>query len=190
MNYLSDSDSDHEEYTPCVRVHSPLRDHTYEFFYKTSNRDHVIVKVIDHVQNARLAFKQENPTLNDCLVRLGYPVPELAVLEQDKYLETPVSMIEEKELEMSVYSQTVMVHQIIDMLKEYETTEHKPFRDQLRTEIETIAEEVLINSRGGIHLQNHSILEYNGFPVIPLEKDGFGWLRGGIRTKRGIIAFS
>jgi len=56
-------------------------------------------------------------------------------------------------------------------------------------EIEDAACELLIDSNGRCNWSNISILKSVGFDVIPIEKDRFGWLIGGIVTKKGIITY-
>lgn len=56
-------------------------------------------------------------------------------------------------------------------------------------EIEGIACDVLIDSNGQCNWANISILKSVGFNVIPIEKDSFGWMIGGIVTKKGIITY-
>lgn len=55
--------------------------------------------------------------------------------------------------------------------------------------IEDIASDLLIDSKGNCNWANISILKSVGFNVIPIERDRFGWLIGGIVTKKGVITY-
>jgi hypothetical protein len=60
------------------------------------------------------------------------------------------------------------------------------------TEIEQIQElacEVLIEKDGHPAWDNMEILRLNGYPVVPVEQDRFGWLLGGIETDNGLIIY-
>lgn len=52
-----------------------------------------------------------------------------------------------------------------------------------------IANDILITPSGGVNWEYVEILRDHGYPVFPLERDRFGWLVGGIATKKGTIAF-
>lgn len=56
-------------------------------------------------------------------------------------------------------------------------------------EIEESACELLVDSNGHCHWSNISIVKSAGFNVIPIERDRFGWVIGGIVTKKGIITY-
>jgi hypothetical protein len=58
-------------------------------------------------------------------------------------------------------------------------------------EIESLANDVLIADDGtaGCNWLNIEHLKSLGWPVFPLERDRFGWLIGGIQTKKGVIAY-
>jgi hypothetical protein len=56
-------------------------------------------------------------------------------------------------------------------------------------EIEEFACKLLVNAEGLCNWENIYILRDSDFNVIPIEKDGFGWLIGGIVTKKGIITY-
>ncbi len=56
-------------------------------------------------------------------------------------------------------------------------------------EIEDIANRVLITDDGECDWDAIDILKQNGFRVIPIERDRFGWIIGGILTKKGIITY-
>jgi len=57
------------------------------------------------------------------------------------------------------------------------------------TELEESACVLLIDSDGKCDWSNISILKSAGFDVIPIERDSFGWLIGGIVTNKGIITY-
>ena len=56
-------------------------------------------------------------------------------------------------------------------------------------EISNLAERFLITKGGHCHWSNIHFLEDMGFQAFPLERDSFGWLCGGIQTKKGVIAY-
>ena len=56
-------------------------------------------------------------------------------------------------------------------------------------EASNIAESVLITSRGGVDWEAVGVLRKAGYQVFPVEKDGFGWLIGGIHTSVGILTY-
>lgn len=56
-------------------------------------------------------------------------------------------------------------------------------------EIEDLANTVLITDEGQCDWDAIDILKENGFQVIPIEKDRFGWVIGGILTTKGIITY-
>ena len=56
-------------------------------------------------------------------------------------------------------------------------------------EIEQFACELLVDAEGRCNWENISILKDAEFNVIPIEKDRFGWIIGGIVTKKGIITY-
>jgi hypothetical protein len=62
-------------------------------------------------------------------------------------------------------------------------------RHRLVQEIVNMAAEVLIKPDGDRNYSAEIALETAGFPVFCLEKDGFGWLTGGIETDKGVIAY-
>lgn len=60
------------------------------------------------------------------------------------------------------------------------------------TEIERIEElacSLLIDKDGHPSWDNMEILHLNGYPVVPVEQDRFGWLLGGIETSNGLIIY-
>jgi hypothetical protein len=56
-------------------------------------------------------------------------------------------------------------------------------------EITTIATELLIDENGQCIWDLINYVRNCGFAVFPLEEDSFGWILGGIQTKKGIISF-
>jgi hypothetical protein len=52
-----------------------------------------------------------------------------------------------------------------------------------------LADEELIDSKGGCNFPAHRTLEAAGFPVSCGERDSFGWLTGVIRTRKGNIVY-
>ena len=57
------------------------------------------------------------------------------------------------------------------------------------TEAIHIAEDVLITGMGVVNWGAVDILAHHGYGVFPMEQDSFGWLIGGISTKKGILLF-
>ncbi len=57
------------------------------------------------------------------------------------------------------------------------------------TNISICAEDVLITSDGRCNWERIRILQSMGYSIFPVEFDGFGWITGGIRTKKGIITY-
>jgi hypothetical protein len=55
--------------------------------------------------------------------------------------------------------------------------------------IQELACAVLIESDGHPAWDNMEILRSNGYPVVPVEQDRFGWLLGGIETSNGLIIY-
>ena len=51
------------------------------------------------------------------------------------------------------------------------------------------AETVLITTMGIVNWGAVNILAQHGYGVFPMERDSFGWLIGGISTKKGILVF-
>ena len=56
-------------------------------------------------------------------------------------------------------------------------------------EISLLADDILITPSGFCNWENIHLMEDHGYQVFPLERDSFGWLVGGIRTEKGIIAY-
>lgn len=55
--------------------------------------------------------------------------------------------------------------------------------------ISNIATDLFITYDGDCDWDMMDRLESNGFRIIPIERDSFGWLIGGICTKKGIICY-
>jgi hypothetical protein len=64
------------------------------------------------------------------------------------------------------------------------TERHKYIQDA-----DYMAPIVLIDENGNRNIDAEYYLKNNGFNIICLENDGFGWLVGGILTEKGIIAY-
>ena len=62
-------------------------------------------------------------------------------------------------------------------------------RHKLIQEAECLAVAVLTLDSGDRNYPNECELSRAGFSVFCLEKDGFGWLQGGIYTTKGVIAY-
>jgi len=60
---------------------------------------------------------------------------------------------------------------------------------QLVQEAVYLADHLLVTEGGKRNITNEIELDKKGFYVSCLEKDGFGWLGGGIHTLKGIIAY-
>jgi hypothetical protein len=52
-----------------------------------------------------------------------------------------------------------------------------------------LAADVLITANGMCHWNNIEDLKNAGYDVFPIEEDQFGWLLGGIETRKGIIVY-
>jgi hypothetical protein len=61
--------------------------------------------------------------------------------------------------------------------------------DVLINKIIDIALVLFIDHNGHVDYDNILEVEKHGISVFPLEQDRFGWLIGGIGTKKGIIPF-
>lgn len=90
-----------------------------------------------------------------------------------------------------------MVEQLIDLLKQIEDdVDIKSYKDDIIPATNTVVQEasdladrLLISSHGYVDWEVVSVLGDSGYYVFPLERDRFGWLIGGIVTKKGTIAF-
>lgn len=56
-------------------------------------------------------------------------------------------------------------------------------------EISRCAEDLLITEGGKCDWERIQLLAAEGYPVFPVERDGFGWLIGGIGTQKGVITY-
>jgi hypothetical protein len=82
--------------------------------------------------------------------------------------------------------------ELIRLLQQFESDTSLTYSEDefiSNTEIGAIASDILIDKDGSCNWDNIIILDSNGFSVIPIEKDSFGWLIGGILTKKGIITY-
>jgi hypothetical protein len=61
----------------------------------------------------------------------------------------------------------------------------------LLTKASQLADELFIDPYGGINWDNINTFcnKCDVYDVYPLESDSFGWLVGGIKTKKGIVVF-
>ena len=84
------------------------------------------------------------------------------------------------------------MNELIRLLQEFENNteilygENEYISDST---IEGVASTILIDEEGKCNWENVNILSNHGFSVIPIEQDSFGWLIGGILTKKGIITY-
>ena len=62
-------------------------------------------------------------------------------------------------------------------------------RHQLIQDAVWLTNELLVKPDGQRDVENESKIREAGFYIICLEKDGFGWLTGGVHTSKGIIAY-
>ena len=62
-------------------------------------------------------------------------------------------------------------------------------RHQLIQDAVALADQLLVMPNGQRDYKNERELSMQGFYVSCLESDGFGWLGGGIRLDKGIIAY-
>ena len=89
------------------------------------------------------------------------------------------------------------MEELINLLKEIDedvTIESKygfipEHSNQQVQEASNIATKILITEAGKCEWRNIGLLELEGFDVFPVESDRFGWLIGGIQTRRGVITF-
>lgn len=64
--------------------------------------------------------------------------------------------------------------------------EHHPNVSVIRTLLETL----FITPGGNIHLDACDDFRHvYGYELYPVERDGFGWVIGGVRTEKGTITF-
>jgi heterodisulfide reductase subunit A-like polyferredoxin len=76
-----------------------------------------------------------------------------------------------------------MVEQLLSVLRDYESGKVE------ESAVVSLADQVLITGDGRCNWSAISEVKNNGFNVLPLERDSFGWLVGGIKTRRGVVAF-
>lgn len=55
--------------------------------------------------------------------------------------------------------------------------------------VRSLIDSVFITEKGNPNYHAINIFEDNGIKVKPLESDAFGWVTGGVCTKKGIIVF-
>lgn len=79
--------------------------------------------------------------------------------------------------------------QLLQTFEDDKTNIHDIDDFVINKEVENAACNLLINSNGGCNWSNISVLKAAGFNVVPVERDRFGWLIGGIVTKNGIITY-
>ena len=82
--------------------------------------------------------------------------------------------------------------ELIHLLQQFENDTSLNYEEDefiSNTEAGACASGILIDEHGQCDWENINILETKGFCVIPIEKDSFGWLVGGIVTKKGIITY-
>jgi hypothetical protein len=68
-----------------------------------------------------------------------------------------------------------------DYFREYGST--------LVAQASELACKTLITEKGGCNWKNIELLRDAGYDVFPVERDRFGWLIGGIQTRKGIIVY-
>lgn len=83
------------------------------------------------------------------------------------------------------------LEKLITLLKELNASDLPDDYDNYikNNEIEILACDTLVGSKGECLWDNHRILNTNGFSVFPGERDRFGWLTGCIQTEKGIIVY-
>jgi len=84
------------------------------------------------------------------------------------------------------------MEELLQRLQQFETDTSVPDSETdfvENADIEAAACSVLIDEDGQCRWDCIHVLETAGFSVIPIEKDSFGWLIGGIVTTKGIITY-
>ena len=87
------------------------------------------------------------------------------------------------------------MERLIELLREIESDATLPndmdavISHPAAIEIEALAPSLLILEGGRINQSNMDELSDLGWGVFPVERDGFGWLIGGIQTKKGVITY-
>jgi hypothetical protein len=82
--------------------------------------------------------------------------------------------------------------ELVQLLQEFENDTALTYAEDEfvpNTKAGAVASSVLIDEYGQCNWENIVILEKFDFYVIPVEQDSFGWLIGGILTKKGIITY-
>jgi hypothetical protein len=83
----------------------------------------------------------------------------------------------------------------IDLISQVEKDDSIPERGFLLIdhplihEIKVMADTLLVTDKGGCNWKNIEILIDKSIEVFPVELDRYGWIIGGIRTKKGIITY-
>jgi hypothetical protein len=86
------------------------------------------------------------------------------------------------------------INEFITLIKninnsDIEETEYLHEPKDIITSIVDIALVLFIHEDGNVNYDNICEVSKHGISIFPLERDRFGWLVGGIETKKGIIAF-
>lgn len=90
------------------------------------------------------------------------------------------------------------LQKLLNMLKgiENDTIPHRVEVDEydkglyvICEQVEDLAGELLIGESGRCNWVSINYLRDNGYRVYPVDRDSFGWLVGGIKTKKGLVTF-
>jgi len=87
------------------------------------------------------------------------------------------------------------MERLLELIKDIEIDENIEYSEYISTmlpavmEIERLAEELLITEKGYCNWKNINFLRDIDIDIFPIERDSFGWLVGGILTKKGIITY-
>lgn len=88
------------------------------------------------------------------------------------------------------------MNNLLTLLEELESDKTIPDSDEyldsnilIVIKIAICAESVLINSDGRCNWEHIHTVNSMGYYVFPVEFDGFGWIIGGICTKKGTITY-
>lgn len=82
--------------------------------------------------------------------------------------------------------------ELIRKVEEDEEIEYSEYLDEridIVRQISNLADDLLITGGGRCNWENMNYLEDRGIHVFPVERDGFGWLIGGIPTRKGVITY-
>ncbi len=86
--------------------------------------------------------------------------------------------------------------ELVALVQELEASgiDPRPYlRDEDHPNVEMIGillETLFITTRGNINLDARDELrETHGYELYPVEQDSWGWILGGLRTKKGTITF-